>query len=237
MRALILALPALLAAPTMLSAQTPASCPLPGALITPHDALPNENEPRRVVPIGGYTLAISWSPEFCRGKPASYSFQCSGRARFGFVLHGLWPDGKGKDWPQYCAPTGIVSPRTIRGMMCATPSEQLIQHEWAKHGTCMPGETPESYFARSSAMYRQLRFPDMDRLSRDRSLTVGGFQRAFAAVNPGLRADMMRVTVTRAGWLDELWLCRDTRLRPVRCPAHQGGAAPQRPLRIQRGRA
>lgn len=234
MRALILGLPALLA-PSMLSAQMPASCTLPGALATPHQELPSEREPRRVVPIGGYTLAISWSPEFCRGKPAT-SFQCAGRARFGFVLHGLWPDGEGKDWPQYCAPARIVPPRVIRGMMCATPSEQLIQHEWAKHGTCMSGETPESYFARSSAMYRRLRFPDMDRLSRDRSLTVGGFQRAFAAANPGMRPDMMRVTVTRAGWLDEVWLCRDKRFNAVRCPAHQGGAAPGRPIRIQRAR-
>lgn len=234
MRALILGLLALFL-PTSLLAQAP-SCALPGAVARPRPELPSDREPARILPIGGYTLAITWSPEFCRNHGDASSFQCAGKTRFGFTLHGLWPDGKGKDWPQYCAQTDILPERTIRSTMCSTPSEQLIQHEWAKHGTCMPGETPDTYFARSTGLYRKLRFPDMDRLSRAR-LTVGGFQRAFAAANPGMRPEMLRVTTTKNGWLDEVWLCRDMRFRATRCPAHQGGAAPQLPLKIWRGRA
>jgi ribonuclease T2 len=75
----------------------------------------------------------------------------------------------------------------------------------------------------------------MMRLSR-RPLTAGRFAQAFARANPGMRADMMRVTATREGWLDELWLCMDKSFRYARCPAHQGGVAPNTKLKIWRGR-
>jgi ribonuclease T2 len=52
-----------------------------------------------------------------------------------------------------------------------------------------------------------------------------------------MRADMMRITTTRQGWLDEVWLCTDTSFRYTRCPAHQGGAAPTDSVRIWRGRS
>jgi ribonuclease T2 len=231
MRHIVIAALALLPSPLLAQAR---SCAIPGTIDLPRPDLPNDKQPTRVVPIGGYTLAISWSPEYCRTHQGdARSFQCAGR-KFGFVLHGLWPDGAGKDWPQYCAPTAIVPERTIRGMMCTTPSPQLIQHEWAKHGTCMPGETPTSYFARSKAMFGKLRFPDMDRLSR-RRLTVASFQRAFAGANPGLSPTMFVVTTKKQGWLDEIWLCHDKALRAARCPSHQGGAALSAPLRIWRG--
>src|SRR3546814_6768017 len=86
--------------------------------------------------IGGYTLAIKWAPQFChdRAKQASAKFQCGSGNRFGFTLHGLWPDGKTKEWPQYCRPASLLPERVLSQHLCATPDLQLIQHEWAKHG-------------------------------------------------------------------------------------------------------
>jgi ribonuclease T2 len=213
-------------------------CAIPtGALPALRADLPDERSPQRLLPIGGYTLAISWSPNFCRGKQfdPDKRLQCGGQNRFGFVLHGLWPDGEGKDWPQYCAATPLLAEATVRRNLCATPSPQLLQHEWAKHGTCMAGETPDSYFRRSTTMYRRLRFPDMDRLSRG-PLTAGRFAQAMARANRGIGADMMRVTADKNGWLDEVWLCLDRRFRYQTCPAHQGGLKPSAPLKIWRGR-
>jgi ribonuclease T2 len=123
----------------------------------------------------------------------------------------------------------------IRNGLCATPSAQLMQHEWAKHGTCMAGETPASYFRRSNALYDRLRYPDMEALSRGDGLTAGTLAAAMARANPGLAPDMMRVTADRQGWLDEIWLCLDKAFRHRRCPAHQGGLAPSTRLRIWRG--
>ena len=233
---LVLAAAALLA-PCIAQAQA-YSCAVPATVARPRPDGPTASQPRRVLPIGGYTLAITWAPNYCRdnGARESARFQCGGGNRFGWTLHGLWPDGEGKTWPQYCAPSRIVSPRTIRANLCATPSAQLIQHEWAKHGTCMAGYTPERYFGRATALYGRLRYPDMDALSR-RPLTAGGVALAMARVNPGLTADMMRVTADRRGWLDEIWICMDRRFRYQRCPAHQGGLARTSRVRVWRGAA
>jgi ribonuclease T2 len=210
-------------------------CTPPGTPPRPNPELPTTDQPQRVLPIGGYTLAITWAPQFCRngGFTPSARFECGSGNRFGFTLHGLWPDGVGKDWPQYCTATDLVPPPVIKGMLCSTPSAQLIQHEWAKHGTCM-GTTPAAYFARSSAMYAKLRYPDMDALSR-RPLTVGQFAAAFAKSNPGIPASAVRVTA-KSGWLDELWLCLDRRFAYERCKPNTGGLPGNARLKIWRGR-
>lgn len=222
--------------PGMAAAQA-LSCAIPGQVPVPRADRPDASQPARRVPIGSYTLAISWSPEYCRtrGRQPSARFQCGGGNRFGFVLHGLWPDGKGKEWPQYCRATPILPRQVIRKNLCFTPSPQLLQHEWAKHGTCMAGYTPQRYFAQSTGLFERLRYPDMEALART-PVTAGRLAQAIARENPGLRADMMRITTTRQGWLDEVWLCLDTRFRYRACPAHQGGVVSSTTVRIWRGR-
>ena len=226
---------ATLAAPALAQAQA-YRCTAPATVERPRPDLPSDTQPRRLLPIGGYTLAITWAPQYCHehSRDASARFQCGSGNRFGFTLHGLWPDGVGKDWPQYCQATPLLSRAVIARNLCATPSAQLLQHEWAKHGTCMPGMRPERYFERSTGLYAKLRYPDMDALSR-KPLTAGGLAEAFAAANPGLSAEMMRITANRQGWLDEIWLCLDTAFRYQRCPAHQGGLAPAASVKIWRG--
>ena len=212
------------------------SCTPPAQVERPHDELASAEQPQRLLPIGGYTLALTWAPEYCHGQGGerqSSAFECGGSARFGFVLHGLWPDGVGKDWPQYCKTTALLPPPVIRANLCATPSAQLLQHEWAKHGTCVPGTTPQSYFARSTGLYHALRFPDMGPLSRGRT-TARALATAFAPANRGLPAEAIRVTINRQGWLDELWLCLDKSLRYTRCRADSGGVPANTSLKVQR---
>ena len=224
---------ALAAIPAAAGAQT-YSCTLPGSLPQPRPDLPDARQPKRVLPIGSYTLALTWGPQYCRTnwRDASARFQCGSGNRFGFTLHGLWPDGVGKDWPQYCTATRLVDRATIRGALCATPSVQLIQHEWAKHGTCM-NTTPPEYFATSGRLYGRLRYPDMNALSR-RPLTVRQLSNAIGRAN-GIPADNMRITLKPGGWLDEVWLCLTRNLRYTTCPAHQGGAPASARVRIWRG--
>ena len=228
-----LAIIGLALAPAAAHAQT-YSCTVPSVLPAPRPDLPSDSQPKRVVPIGGYTLALTWAPQYCRTnwRDSSARFQCQSGNRFGFTLHGLWPDGVRKDWPQYCQPTGLVDRRTIRAALCATPSVQLIQHEWAKHGTCM-NTTPPEYFASAGRVYGRLRYPDMDALSR-RPLTVRQLADAIGHAN-GIRGDSMRITLTKGGWLDEVWLCMTRNLRYASCPAHQGGAPAAARVRIWRG--
>ena len=211
-------------------------CDIPSVRQSVRPDVATDRQPQRLLPIGGYTLAITWAPQYCHdhARDAAARFQCGAGNRFGFTLHGLWPDGVGKDWPQYCKSTALLPQPVIRRHLCATPSAQLMQHEWSKHGTCMPGFDPDRYFTRSSGLYAKLRYPAMDALSR-RRLTAGAFAQAMARANPGLAADMMRITATRRGWLDEVWVCLDTQFRYARCPAHQGGLAPGAALKIWRG--
>jgi ribonuclease T2 len=222
----------LLGLPGTAGAQS-AYCRFPDPLPRPQLEQP---EARRFLPIGGYTLALSWSPQYCltaRG-PAS-ALQCSGsNGRFGFILHGLWPEGVGKEWPQYCRPVDILPRKVIRENLCTTPSAQLLQHEWTKHGSCM-ATRPELYFNLARAFYEAIRFPDMTALARRKSLTVGDFTTSFARANKGLRADAIRVVTTRDGSLSEVRLCMDKAMEFARCPKRQPGANARAILRIQPG--
>jgi ribonuclease T2 len=211
-------------------------CAVPARVERPRPDLPSDREPSRVLPIGSYTLAVTWAPQYCHehARQPSARFQCGAGNRFGFTLHGLWPDGVGREWPQYCRAASLLPPAVVRANICSTPSAQLLQHEWAKHGTCMPGLAPAAYFERSTGLYARLRFPDMNRLSRG-TLTVGALAQAIAAANRGMTADMVRVTANRQGWLDELWFCLNKRFAPTRCPAHAGGQPTSATIRIWRG--
>ncbi|MFM9828754.1 MAG: ribonuclease T2 family protein, partial [Sphingomonas sp.] len=99
---------ALLCLPGLAAAQS-YRCAVPTQIDVPHADGPSADQPKRLLPIGGYTLAISWAPQYCRGKgrDADARFECGSGNRFGFTLHGLWPDGEGKTWPQYCAAADV----------------------------------------------------------------------------------------------------------------------------------
>ena len=191
-----------------------------------------EPEPIRRVPIGGYVLALSWSREYCKSKNGK-GMQCDGSiGDFGFILHGLWPEEKGPDYPQYCRKAAVLPLGVLQDNVCMTPDVQLLQHEWAKHGTCM-ARTPQAYFKAARLMYGAIDFPDMDRLSRQykdskykkgKPLTVRGLAAAFAANNEGLRADAIRVQTNEKGWLKEVRVCLGKDCRPRPCPAFVKGA-------------
>jgi len=114
-----------------------------------------------------------------------------------------------------------------------TPSARLLAHEWAKHGTCM-AKKPETYFRVSRIMFRAVDFPDMDRLSRG-PLTAAQLRDRFAAMNKGVRADMLRLKVNRAGWLQEVKLCLGRNFRPRRCPAYLRKQPADTAIKIWRG--
>ncbi|MPT47401.1 MAG: ribonuclease T [Sphingobium sp.] len=212
------------------------SCQLPTTLSTPHISPAQPTEVRKM-PIGGYTLALSWSPQYCAEQQGGGGTQCNKRyGRFGFVLHGLWPEGKnGQGWPQYCSQASLVPQAVLKANFCSMPSVQLMQHQWTKHGTCM-ARRPEEYFSRARGLYQRIHFPAMDEMARRRDLKAGDLLNSFVRANEGLSADTVRIRTNRSGYLDEIWICLDTAFRPVRCPASKKGLRLSAPLRIrQRG--
>ena len=189
-------------------------------------------------PIARYTLALSWSPEFCRsqrGQGGANAFQCSGASgRFGFVLHGLWPESSSGPAPQWCALTPRPSPQTLRQNLCMTPSPWLLEHEWAKHGSCM-AKRPEDYFRVAGILWQSLRFPEMDQLSRREDLTAGDLRRAFVAANRGWTPKAVGIMSGSRGWLRELKLCYGRDFLPEACPRRSFGPPDSAPLKIWRG--
>jgi ribonuclease T2 len=227
--------------PTLAYAQA-WQCRAPASLQRPQIEIAQPKQIRRV-PIDGYVLALSWSREYCKSKQGR-GLQCDGSiGDFGFILHGLWPEAKGPDYPQYCRKAAVLPREVVSQNICMTPDVQLLQHEWAKHGTCM-SRTPQAYFKAARLMYSAIDFPDMDRLSRQYKdskykkgapLTVGGLAAAFAANNDGLRADAIRVQTNEKGWLKEVRVCLGNDFRPRRCPAFVQGARDSAEVKIWRG--
>ena len=114
---------------------------------------------------GEYILAISWQPAFCEKLPNKPECRSQHKNRFdatNFTLHGLWPQPRGNS---YCdLPQAIVAtdksgrwselPKlTLSEELRAELAQKmpgyrsyLHRHEWYKHGSCMPGYSPEDYF-------------------------------------------------------------------------------------------
>jgi ribonuclease T2 len=192
--------------------------------------------PVRRVPVVGYTLALSWSPEYCRGRETRTADrrQCSGTSgRFGFVVHGLWPEGRGT-WPQWCPAPRALASRELAANLCMTPSAALLAHEWVKHGACMV-RSPERYFKVTRILWNSLRWPDYDRIARKEGLTAGDIRKAFADANRYWEPEHVGLVLNERGWLEEMRLCYGRDFMPAGCDARRFGPRDSAPVKIWRG--
>ncbi|MEY3635320.1 MAG: hypothetical protein RLZZ61_1730 [Pseudomonadota bacterium] len=228
---------ALQPAPTMAQAW---QCQPPKFMPRPALELPSSGQSTRTA-IDGYVLALRWSPEYCRGRlhdPAA-RFQCSGEmGDFGFVLHGLRPQGKGTTYPQYCRTVGVLPRRTVTDNICLSPSPQLLQHQWAKHGSCLTNR-PEAYFGAARLLFNAIEFPDMARLSREPErgtpLTAQVLAERLADLNDGLPVNAVAVKTNAKGWLQEVHICLGRDFKPRQCPAFTRRAPTTSQIKIWRG--
>ncbi|UOR16093.1 ribonuclease T2 family protein [Qipengyuania aquimaris] len=221
---------AALASPHVAQAQA-FQCSLPAQVEIPRI---DTERPRRL-PVTGYTLALSWSPEFCRFREDQrrHARQCSGDSgRFGFIVHGLWPDSE-RSWPQWCGGRQLRE-SDVRPNLCISPDARLLARQWAKHGSCMT-RRPATYFKVTRILYGGLQWPDFVRISREDDLTVGTIRKRFADANPGWFPEAVGVVLDRRGWLEELRLCYDERFMPEACDRQRYGAQDGKAVKIWRG--
>jgi ribonuclease T2 len=197
------------------------SCTVPRTVTPALAQLPPADELHPNEPIAAYLLALFWSPEACRaGIPESdKAIQCQAN-RFGFTVHGLWPNGADKVHPRYCKPGAPMSPATVRANLCMTPSPWLLQHEWQAHGTCA-WPTPEVYFAKARAVRDSLKVPDLTP-GPDETMTAGQVREAFLTRNPGLTREGLNVRVNKDNRLTEVWVCLDLAFKPAACRGGNG---------------
>jgi ribonuclease T2 len=151
-----------------------------------------------------YVMSLSWSPEFCYGRPEES--QCS--KGYGVVLHGLWPQYT-KGYPEFCS-TERISKEQVRKYDGLFPVDSLAFHEWQKHGTCS-GLTADGYLDLSIKLKQSFVIPDsLQNLKKPLRISSNGLSKLFLAANPRLKSDSLAFVCNgRKRFLKEIYVCYD----------------------------
>jgi ribonuclease T2 len=158
-----------------------------------------------------YVFSLSWSPEYC--ADGNRTEQCTGGRRYGFVVHGLWPQHQRGGFPSNCAGERRVARPIIDEMLEIMPSTKLIEHEWQKHGTCS-GLSQKDYFKRTEDAYVLVKIPERFKQPLKRvETTTAEVRREFTRANPGLGL----VIACRGRFLQEVRTCFDKNLGVRAC--------------------
>lgn len=163
-----------------------------------------------------YVFSLSWSPEYCAGASSGGNPQQCGREKqFGFVAHGLWPQHK-RGYPQFCRNKSRINTKLIEQLLPIMPSEQLIRHEWRKHGTCS-GLTAGQYFAKVEDSYALVTIPPPYKNPQDVvSVSPRQLKKDFARVNRNFTEQNFALTC-KGRFLSEVRVCLDKDLNPRAC--------------------
>ena len=176
-----------------------------------------------------YVLSLSWSPVYCESHPGDRD-QC-GAKRYGFVLHGLWPQYESGGFPSSCA-TGRHLTEEARAVgRSVYPSETLVAHEWQKHGTCS-GLDAAAYFRAADEARRAVRIPAaFEPGARTQDTTARAVSRAIRDANPGLAQRGLAV-VCSGPELAEVRVCMSKDLKPAACGANVRDACRSGTIRV-----
>jgi ribonuclease T2 len=171
-----------------------------------------------------YLLSLSWSPAFCLSDPGAA--ECHGPRRFGFIVHGLWPQNE-KGWPENCNVHVPVPDSTVAGIADLMPSRALVYHEWSAHGTCS-GLSPADFFALVRRAYSSIAVPaSLSAAGQAIEDSPSAITSAFMRANPGLSSKS--VVVTCGGQdlprLREVHICLDRSLVLRTCSPDVAGRA------------
>ena len=176
-----------------------------------------------------YLLSLSWSPACCLSSPDAA--ECSGLRRYGFIVHGLWPQNE-QGWPQYCNVHVPVPDEVVQAMADIMPSRQLVYHEWSAHGTCS-GLNPRAFFALARRAYASVTVPaSFAQVSQPLQRSPDSVADALLRANPGFAAQSIIVTCSGQSVprLREVHICLDRDLKPRTCSADALREACRAPL-------
>jgi ribonuclease T2 len=164
-----------------------------------------------------YQLSLSWAPNYCASHPSDSSSECKAGNHTAFVLHGLWPSSNDDPMkPLSCAPARPVASDIVQHMLEYFPNRGLIQHEWAKHGTCS-GLSSAQYFNKVEQASKAVRVPDRYKnLNHPQQISVHDLEQDFAQANHAPH-EVFRLSC-HAGQLVGLEACLDKDLHYQACP-------------------
>jgi len=159
-----------------------------------------------------YLLSLSWSPQYCleMGDDPN-DLQCAPGRRFGFIVHGLWPENQTGMNPRACKPAPALDPQTEKSMLDIMPSQQLVTHEWGAHGTCS-GLPPANYFKLTRAAWQKVRIPAKYQAPPAPIVVpVKEFRQALVDATPGLKSENFALYCDER-YLREVRVCLDKNL-------------------------
>jgi ribonuclease T2 len=164
-----------------------------------------------------YLLSLSWSPAFCLSSPGAA--ECNGPRRFGFIVHGLWPQNE-TGWPENCDVHTPVPDSVVSGISDLMPARGLVYHEWKAHGTCS-GLNPAEFFALVRRAHSSISVPATYSSAPAVEESPAAIAAAFLSANPRLLAASIVVTCSAQGAprLREVHICLDRELNPRACSA------------------
>ena len=175
-----------------------------------------------------YLLSLSWSPTYCLTHAGDRD-ECGDRG-YGLILHGLWPQFDNGGSPENCQ-TAPLDAAARRQGATLYPSENLLRHEWQRHGSCS-GLAAADYLRLADRAVAQLVVPP--ELSAPRTalhFSAAELARRVHAANPQLPVGGLRIACSRDA-LNEIRVCLTRSLQFRDCGAGVGGSCPAGPLRI-----
>jgi len=162
-----------------------------------------------------YLLSLSYAPDFCAQPTGNKDpRECGTGRHVGFVVHGLWPQVEGGPGPENCGPASPVAENIVRATLNYIPTESLIQHEWATHGTCT-GLTASDYFTFVRRARDMIKIPDsLQAPVRALRLNPEEIEARMAAANPNFPRGAFRVSCYRDAELQEVRIALNKDLSP-----------------------
>jgi len=170
-----------------------------------------------------YMLVLSYAPDFCAQPQGKKDPQeCGSGRHIGFVVHGLWPQGETARGPENCGPASPVSNAIIQLTLNYIPTESLIQHEWASHGTCS-GLSAADYFAALRKARDSVKLPPaLNQPSQQEQFSPAQVESQVSASNPSYPATAFRTSCYQDGELEEVRICLNKDLSPRACGPSAG---------------
>jgi ribonuclease T2 len=157
-----------------------------------------------------YLLNIVPSTQFCTVQGAGTNCH----TRPGFLLHGLWPQNDNGTYPVFCA--GRPSPKPPQRNLDITPDITLLQHEWAKHGTCTT-LAPDAFFAAEHRAFHAFVIPpSIADTTQTITLTPNAILDAFHQANPTYPQGSIILWCSRHT-LTSVSACLSKDLKPIAC--------------------
>lgn len=167
------------------------------------------------------TLTLKGREDLAQDLQTQSHFQCESGQGFGWVLHGLWGsscNGKTlsecsdlkdiKKHPRFCkGDLPQVSYSILKPFMCMSPSAELLQGEWEKHGAC-DFKSPKAYFSQAEKLFSSIKLPneklekpELDQWLKDHNKMLINSRLAFGK--------------------SEFYICYDKSFKIMDCPLRQ----------------